>query len=623
MAEEATEPTLGTLRKRLQRAKDQRRIAKDHLPKAKAALMKVRRASREIIATAKKQHAVAKMEARIREDKKRLKRLHREDWGQLMLYLLLKVKIDYLERRSDWTRQTDERLWKGTGQLDESRKRIEDEQNLLEDKEREEQAAIEDVKKKRKKLDTLTEARKKEEAQAENHFRKALENVREKRRSVRMAASRVNSEALKSFWKFLADKIAAFGKWAGFAGVAGCVYAYAFLLGAAYKSSYFHLNGVNILSYMEPADFLTPGYSLAAFFLLMTLLVTLLLLPLYHLIRLIVSFRLPLYVEILTAVLSFFAKRIPKTSLFVLCCTVWVFSSLLVAAGAGDIWPPSQDCVSIVTDPPFQHQQKYVRIGSTSKYLFLREGADGCPVSSAEKAPAPNNNNGDWDLIDAIRMWLGSVWAGLKESLRAGDGGKPDSILVVPLSQITCISEIGGNGEGLCRPAVVKSPPPAKDPVDQHIADDMGCCPGKLDKSIFFSFVHDRGEVVDESPKQKPELEKVWKERIGEFVAKWNGKATKWRVYGFASLDGLSADNDKLSLERAETVRDMLCTASKTWSSREKCQEEVEIRYLGENHLVTAGPKSQSAVIAVCERMPEQNPEKATTPAGKAGSPSG
>ena len=169
----------------------------------------------------------------------------------------------------------------------------------------------------------------------------------------------------------------------------------------------------------------------------------------------------------------------------------------------------------------------------------------------------------------------------------------------------------------------MKSPPPAEDPVDQHIAKDMGCCPGKLDKSIFFSFVHDRGEVVDESPKQKPELEKVWKERIGEFVAKWNGKAAKWRVYGFASLDGLSADNDKLSLERAETVRDMLCTASKTWSSREKCQEEVEIRYLGENHLVTAGPKSQSAVIAVCERMPEQNPEKATTPAGKAGSPSG
>ena len=560
------------------------------------------------------------MEARIRKDKNRLERLHRDDWRQLMLHLLLKVKIAYLERRSDWTRQTDERLWKGTGQLDESRKRIEDEQkdveNLLEDKEREEQAAIEDVGKKRKELDTLTEARKKEEERAANHVRETLENVREKRRSVRMAASRVNSEALKFPWKRVADNIRRFGRWAGFAGVAGCFYASAVSLGAIFQFFYFRLNGVNIFSYAESVDFLAPGYGLVAFFILTAVSGRLIPLALYPLVKWIVSLRLPLYAEILAAGLPRFTERISKTSLFVLCCTVWLLFLLLVAVGVRYyIWPPSQDCVSIVTDPPigtdspFQHQQKYVRIGSTSKYLFLREGADGCPVSNAEKAPAPNNNNGDWDLIDAIKMWLGSV--------RAGDGGKPDSILVVPLSQITCISETTENGEGLCRPAAVKSPPPAKDPVDQHIADDMGCCPGKLDKSIFFSFVHDRGEVVDESPKQKPELEKVWKERIGEFVAKWNGKAAKWRVYGLASLDGRSADNDDLSLERAETLRTMLCTASETWSSIEKCQEEVEIRYLGENHLVTAGPKSQSAVIAVCERVPEQNPEKTATPAGE------
>lgn len=608
MAEEATEPTLGTLRKRLQRAKDQRRLAKDHLPKAKAALMKVRRASREIIATAKKQHAIAKMEARIREDKKRLKRLPREDWGQLMLYLLLKVKIDYLERRSDWTRQTDERLWKGTGQLDESRKRIEDEQNLLEDKEREEQAAIEDVKKKRKELDTLTEARKKEEAQAENHFRKALENVREKRRSVRMAASRVNSEALKSFWKFLADKIAAFGKWAGFAGVAGCVYAYAFLLGAAYKSSYFHLNGVNILSYMEPADFLTPGYSLAAFFLLMTLLVTLLLLPLYHLIRLIVSFRLPLYVEILAAVLSFFAKRIPKTSLFVLCCTVWVFSSLLVAAGAGDIWPPSQGCVSIVTDSPFQHQQKYVRIGSTSKYLFLREEADGCPVLTKDDAPAPNNDDRDWDLIEIITMWeTARAWL---LSIGAGDERKPDSILVVPLSKITCISEIGGNGEGLCKATVgekivhpKREPTSFEESVDQYIAKDMGCPPEapKIERSDFVPFVYPTGDQIDESAGEEPRSREKWGEKIREFVAKWNNKPTKWRVYGLASRDGISDHNNTLSRQRAETVKKMMCDASKTSSRIENCQKKVEVRSLGEDHRVT-GPESRSAVIAACVR---------------------
>ena len=496
-------------------------------------------------------------------------------------------------------------------------------ENLLKDKEREEDAAIEDVEKKRKKPDTLTEARKKEEEQAENHIRKARKNVREKRRAVRMAASRVNSEALKSFWKFLADKIAVFGKWAGFAGVAGGVYAYAFLLGVAYQFSYFHLNGVNILSYMEPLDFLTPGYSLAAFFLLMTLLVILILLPLYSLVRLIVRLRLPLYVEILAAILSFFAKRIPKTSLFVLCCTVWVLFSLLGAAWLGYIWPPSQDVVWIVTDAPFQNEEKYVRIGSTNKYLFLKKFTE-------KEEPADGQTSSRKNLrLQAIMARLGTTLA-LPKTTQAEDSdsaeppksetvdGKSDAgILVVPLSQITCISETTGNGEGLCRPAAVKSPPPAEDPIDQHIANDMGCCPGKLDKSIFFSFVHDKGEVMDESPEQTPRLKKDWKPEVQGFVQQKNGKAAKWRVYGFASLDGLSADNDKLSLERAETVKKMMCDPSETSSSIENCQEEVEIRYLGENHLVTAGPKSQSAIIAVCERVPEQSPEKATTPVGE------
>ena len=294
-----------------------------------------------------------------------------------------------------------------------------------------------------------------------------------------------------------------------------------------------------------------------------------------------------------------------------------------------NIWPPSQDVVSIMTDPPigtdapFQHEQKYVRVGSTSKYLFLKkfdekkEQADG--QTSSRKNPRRQ----------AIMARLGTILA-LPQTTQAEDSDsaeppKPETadsksdagILVVPLSQITCISETTGNGKGLCRPAAVKSPPPAEDPVDQHIAGDMGCCPGKLDKSIFFSFVHDKGKVMVESQKQTPMSEKVWKEKIGEFVARWNGKAAKWRVYGLASLDGDSAENDDLSRQRAETLRTMLCTASKTWSSREKCQEEVEIRYLGENHLVTAGPKSQSAVIAVCERVPEQSPEKIATPAGE------
>ncbi len=538
----------------------------------------------------KKQHAKPKIKARIKEDRAWLRRVTREGWGQSILRRLLKVKIKCLLRCLVRTRQTTKRLKEETGHLNglavAYEDKLKDVKNELEDREQQEQAANEDLDKKRRELDTLTDARKKEEEQAENHIRTARENVREKRRAVWMVASRVNSEALKFPWKRVADNIRRFGRWAGFTGMAGCFYAYAVSLGAIYQYFYFDSIGINIFSYAESIDFLAPGYGLAAFFILTTGLVTLIPLVFYHLVKLILILPLPLYAEILAAVLPHFTKWVPKTSLFVLYCAVWLLVWLLGAARLGYTWPPSQDVVWIVTDAPFQNEEKYVRVGSTSKYLFLKKFDE-----SKEAGGEPTSNS---------------------------DTG----ILIVPLSQITCISETTGNGEGLCRPAAVKSPPPAEDPVAQHIANDMGCCPGKLDKSIFFSFVHDKGDVMKESQEQIPTSEKVWKEKIWEFVARWNGKAAKWRVYGLASLDGDSAENDDLSRQRAETLRTMLCTASKTWSSIKECQEEVEIRYLGENHLVTAGPKSQSAVIAVCERVPEQNPEKTATPARKAGSPS-
>ena len=621
MAEEAAKTQLDTLRKRLQGAKDERKIAKEPLSKAKQDLMKVRRASREIIATAEKQHAVAKMDARIREDKERLERLPREGRVRLMLCRLLKVKIAYLEWRSAWTRQTTKRLGKGTGQLDESRKHIEDEQkdveNLLEDKEREEQTPIEDVEKKRRELDTLVEARKKDEEQAENQIREAWETALKKRWAVWIAASRVSSEALKFPWKRVADNITVFGRWAGFAGVAGCFYAYAVLLGAISQFSYFRSNGVNIFSYAETVDLLAPGYGLVTFFILMTVLVILIPLTLYYLVKLILILPLPLYVEILAAVSSFFAKRIPKTSLFVLCCTVWVLFSLLGAAWLRYIWPPSQDCVSIVTDPPFQYQPEYVRIGSTSKYLFLREEAGGCPVPST----APNNDDGDWD--ETIKGWLETAWAGLKNidtwpgivsdwllSIWAGDEGNLDPILVVPLSKITCISEIGGNGEGLCKATVgekivhpKREPTSFEESVDQYIAKDMGCPPEapKIERSDFVPFVYPTGDQIDESAGEEPRSREKWGEKIREFVAKWNNKPTKWRVYGLASRDGISDHNNTLSRQRAETVKKMMCDASKTSSRIENCQKKVEVRSLGEDHRVT-GPESRSAVIAACVR---------------------
>ncbi len=547
-----------------------------------------------------------------------------------MLCRLLKVKIAYLEWRSAWTRQTTKRLREGTGQLDDSHQRIEDEQkdveNRLENKEREEQTPIEDVEKKRRELDTLMEARKKEEEQAEKQIREAWETALKKRWAVWIAASRVSSEALKFPWKRVADNITVFGRWAGFAGVAGCFYAYAVLLGAISQFSYFRSNGVNIFSYAETVDLLAPGYGLVTFFILMTVLVILIPLTLYYLVKLILILPLPLYVEILAAVSSFFAKRIPKTSLFVLCCTVWVLFSLLGAAWLGYIWPPSQDCVSIVTDPPFQYQPEYVRIGSTSKYLFLREEAGGCPVPST----APNNDDGDWD--EKIKVGLETAWAGLKNidtwpgivsdwllSIWAGDEGNLDPILVVPLSKITCISEIGGNGEGLCKATVgekivhpKREPTSFEESVDQYIAKDMGCPPKapKIERSDFVPFVYPTGDQIDESAGDEPRSREKWGEKIREFVAKWNDKATKWRVYGLASRDGGSDHNNTLSRQRAETVKKMMCDASKTSSRIENCQKKVEVRSLGEDHRVT-GPESRSAVIAAC--VPKTNGESPST----------
>lgn len=682
MAEEATKTPLDDSKDRLREAKDQRKIAKDRLSEAKAALVEVRRASREIIATAKntlwharetlrtkrkdrkhlagrrrtlhrqrrwnkaarakldariekKQHAATKIKARIKDEKERRKRLNREGQGAVDTAPPTENQDRLLKWRLGWTRWTAEQLGKGTRWLGKFRKRIEDElkdvKNRLRNKKREEKDATEDVKKKRKELDTLTDARKKEEKQGEDDIRKAWENVREKRRAVRMAASDVNSEALKFPWKRVVDNIRRFGRWAGFAGVAGCFYASAVSLGAIFQFFYFHSNGVNIFSYAESVDFLAPGYALVAFFILTAVSGSLIPLAFYHLVKLIVILPLPLYAEILAAVLPPFAKWVSRSSIFVICCAVWLLFSLLpVAAGVRYIRSLSPDIVSIMTDPPigtdspFQHQQKYVRVGSTSKYLFLKkfpekeEPADG--QTSSRKNPRRQ----------AIMARLGTILA-LPQTTQAEDSdsaeppkpetadGKSDAgILVVPLSQITCISETTGNGEGLCRPAAVKSPPPAEDPVDQHIVGDMRCRAGtELITSDFVPFVYNKGDEIAECAGTQPRSKDEWEEEIRRFVRDRNNKERKWRVYGLASLDGDSAENDDLSRQRAETVRDMLCTASKIWSSIKECQEKVEIRYLGENNLVTAGPKSRSAVIAVCERVPEQNPGKTTTPARK------
>ena len=565
------------------------------------------------------------MEACIREDRGRLERLRREGWGQSMLHLLLKVKIAYLERRLARTRQTIKRLQEGTGQLDESHQHIEDEQkdveNLLENREQQEQSAIKDVEEKRKELDALTDARNKKIAQAAQHiFGEVWENLRKKRQAVRTAASNVNSEALKFPWKRVADNTRRFCRWAGFAGVAGCFYASAVSLGAIFQFFYFHSNGVNIFSYAESVDFLAPGYALVAFFILTAVSGSLIPLAFYHFVKWIAT--RPLCAERVVGILQFFAKLIPKIWLFVLCCAVWLlFSLLLVAAGVRYIRSLSPDIVSIMTDPPigtdspFQ-QQKYVRVGSTSKYLFLKkfpekDGAGGWSDFEQEKSSAPSYNGSARNHTDFAQTTQAkdSDGDGSLES-ETPDGKSDADILVVPLSQITCIGETTGNGEGLCRPAAVKSPPPAEDPVDQHIARDMPCRAGtRLVTSDFIPFVHNKGDEIAECAGKQPRTKEEWEEEIRRFVKDWNNKERKWRVYGLASLDGDSAENDDLSRQRAETVRDMMCSTSETLSSVEECEEEVEIRYLGENHLVTAGPKSRSAVIAVCERVPEQNPE--------------
>lgn len=161
--------------------------------------------------------------------------------------------------------------------------------------------------------------------------------------------------------------------------------------------------------------------------------------------------------------------------------------------------------------------------------------------------------------------------------------------------------------------------------IEQYIAKDMGCPPEapNIERSDFVPFVPFKGNVIDESPEQKSKSREEWEKEIREFVADRNGKAKKWMVYGLASRDGGSDHNNKLSRQRAETVKEMMCpSASGSPGKAKPCPQNVEVRSLGENHRVT-GPNSRSAVIALCVSALGQNPEKATTPAGKVGSPSG
>lgn len=686
--------------------------------------------------------------ARIQEYKARLERSNQEGWRQLMLHPLLTVKIAYLERRSARTQQTVERLGKRTGQLDDSHRRMEDGQkdveNRLENKEREEQAAIEDVEKKHKEQDALTAERRQAEAQATNRIRNDSKSLADKRRGVETAARKVNREALRTPWKRATNRIVGLGKWLGFTGVAACVYVYAISLGAVYRSSYFGLNGINILHYVDPTDFLAPGYALAMIFTGVfagiIVLVVLVMIPFCCLIKFLLTLKLPWYTEYVAAILPNVTKLISGGAVLGIFFVPPLFLGLGGAAVFGcyqaKLFPVSEDIVSIVAAPPLSQSREYLRIGSTSKYMFLKTREPAAAELASTERTWPDMICDQCSMLykETLKLTSRIIPYRSSEAQRmapeAEDGESGGDILIVPLSQITCIHETKGNIGGPCRsPGIVhetstehqhpgyvttdqireidirtkllegristvektvwrgsdtvgkgledisqavgkivdperaqtvfekdvveklgsiagklgqSNDGPRKDDdsetqspekcgedpcatetlVDQHITEDMNCPPGQFDKSIFFSFVHDEGRVMEESSEQTPTSRKEWEEEIRKFVGDWNNK-TKRRVYGFASLDGRSALNDDLSRQRAETVREMMCDVSETSGGIEGCQEKVEIRYLGENHLVTAGPKSRSAVIAVCVPALKQNPEKETTPAGEPGSSTG
>ena len=431
-------------------------------------------------------------------------------------------------------------------------------------------------------LNDQIEGKKEEEKRAKDAVSEARADLADKKHAVAQTAATVNFEMIIEPLKQIRDDIVELSSGLQFFGVTGGGYTYAAVLGASYESAFYRSYGIDIFNYTTSSDsFLSIPFSYGIAFVVGSLLLFLSAIwPAISPVR--------GYAEYVAHALQYIVKRPIVKRIFIGFCFIF---PIIVAAGGGycDYWLDSEDKVFIVTEPSSQQAGEYVRIGSSSTYIFLKET-------------------------------------------------DTSTVLVVPLSRIVCMSENAEDGKG-CES---RNPGPGKGMAErverieqehialreeykrliathehenggtktdhkhrdytteallqERIAKEMACDEGREPQvSGFIRFNKGSANFNDFS---------VNSEEINGFIQKVErDQIEKWGVFGFASPDGEQGTNKNLSEDRAEAVRDRFCCVLNCSSQKPDCKEHITIIKAGEDYPINGVANSRSAVIAACVKQ--------------------
>ena len=238
------------------------------------------------------------------------------------------------------------------------------------------------------------------------------------------------------------------------------------------------------------------------------------------------------------------------------------------------------------------------------------------------------------DADKLIRIGSNSSYVFLKyKDTGLGENNVPP-LLVVPLSQIAYISENqNGNGQddglgmtdfekeilkhvkridGKMKPQPLIERHEHEDYVTEkllrpYIVKEMKCSESEVQISGFIRFGRD--EPDPKSASSYFNNDPSDRRTIQKFAAEWRKTAKKWKVFGFASLDGAENMNRDLSKKRATAAQVELCSVLGL-KSKPDCDEKITTAKGGEDHPINGVANSRSAIVAVCTKQEaELSPE--------------
>ena len=325
----------------------------------------------------------------------------------------------------------------------------------------------------------------------------------------------------------------------------------------------------------------------------------------------------------------------------------------------------NEDRVTVLTDPPLQHAEKFVLVGSNSNYMFFKNagggspsvkaipitsiicvGKDGC-VAEATESPDPHPVLLNLEISESsgtLSALLETV-RGTMEAVQNIARWRDSDDAMTPFEEAV-VDELGEIGVKIG--ALTPSGPAgysdyiAERLLPQFISEQMQCEKGTNPIiSDLIRFVNDQPNprcpkcpsVADPSAGSTDDntryeaMKALYQEKIGPKVQDivkefMNKSATRWTVFGFASPDGEEVENDSLSKYRAWVVIDEMCRLQGNGTldpaincgKKEERYADTQVGYFGEWHPINGISNSRSAVIAACvgedERVVPQDPPR-------------